>query len=85
MGWTASAVQGYPGVMKSEELRRYEEEFKAMRDALGTYCLELGFPPSAPPGDQGEDDDSFAPSPDGAPAPAADCAHPAPAPPVSRT
>jgi hypothetical protein len=30
--------------MKSEELRRYEEEFRAMRELLGTYCLELGLP-----------------------------------------
>ncbi len=30
--------------MKSEELRHYEEEFQAMREMLGTYCLELGRP-----------------------------------------
>jgi hypothetical protein len=31
--------------MKSEELRRYEEEFRAMREMLGTYYLELALRP----------------------------------------
>lgn len=30
--------------MKSEELRQYEEEFRAMREMFGTYYLELGRP-----------------------------------------
>lgn len=30
--------------MKTEEIRRYEEEFRAMREMLSTYYLELGIP-----------------------------------------
>jgi hypothetical protein len=83
MGWTASAVQGYPGVMKSEELRRYEEEFQAMREMLGTCCLELGFPPTGTEGVEGEAADGLAQSPEGEPAPAGDRKPPAPALPES--
>ena len=42
MGWTASGQEGYAGVMKPEDLRRYQDEFRAMREMLGTFYLELG-------------------------------------------
>lgn len=45
-GWTADFEPVYPGAMKTEELRRYEEEFRAMREMLGTYYLELGLSPA---------------------------------------
>lgn len=48
MGWTGSPREGYPEAMKPEELRRYEEEFKAIREMLGTYYLELSLPTSKP-------------------------------------
>lgn len=63
--------------MKSEELQRYEDEFREMRELLGTYYLELGRQPSeaaepdrespnppAPPHDPG-------PPPEGEPTPQA--------------
>ena len=44
--------------MKPEELRQYQEEFRAMREMLGTFYLELGIPkhplpagPEGPPPD----------------------------------
>jgi hypothetical protein len=40
--------------VKSEELRRYEEEFRAMREMLGTYYLELGGPVLKPDDSAGE-------------------------------
>jgi hypothetical protein len=48
MGWTGPSWEGYAEAMKPEELRRYEEEFKASREMLGTYYLELGLAASSP-------------------------------------
>ena len=41
-GWTPALNTGYAEDMKSEEILRYEEEFRAMREMFGTYFLELG-------------------------------------------
>jgi len=44
MGWTSLGDEGYAGGMKPEELRKYQDEFRAMREMLGTFYLELGIP-----------------------------------------
>jgi len=54
MGWTSLRDEGYAGGMKPEELRQYHDEFRAMREMLGTFYLELGIPKRPLPDDPEE-------------------------------